>query len=163
PLPKRGRATAGAFIALIAFPTILSMFIIGMWHGAGWQFGVFGLLHGFYLTINHGWRQVKVRMGLPIDSNHPLAVAPSVLLTFLSLLLALVFFRADNVAAGLTLLASMAGDNGFILPERLLSLPGVSALRHAFDLPVANLEHFGLVQVTWIVGLLAVVWGLPNA
>ena len=90
-LPKRGRATPGAFVALIAFPTILSMLIIGMWHGAGWQFGVFGLLHGIFLTINHGWRQVKVRLGLPIDSNHPLALVPSVLVTFLCVLIALIF------------------------------------------------------------------------
>ena len=162
-LPKRGKATPGAFVMLIAFPTILSMFIIGIWHGAGWQFGVFGLLHGIYLTINHGWRQVKVRLDFPIDSTHPLAVVPSVLLTFLCVLIALVFFRADNVAAGVTLLASMTGDHGVIVPERLLAVPGVSALRDAFDLRVANLEHFGLTQVLWIAGLLVVVWGLPNA
>jgi D-alanyl-lipoteichoic acid acyltransferase DltB (MBOAT superfamily) len=163
PLPKRGRATPGAFVTLIALPTILSMFIIGMWHGAGWQFGVFGLLHGVYITINHGWRQAKVRMGLPIDSDRPLAVVPSVLLTFLCVLIALVFFRADDVASGLTLLGSMAGDNGVVVPERLLAVPGVAVLRQAFDLPVADLENFGLVQVLWIVALLAVVWGLPNA
>lgn len=162
-LPKRGRATPGAFVTLIAFPTILSMLIIGMWHGAGWQFGVFGLLHGIFLTINHGWRQVKVRLGLPIDSDHPLALMPSVLVTFLCVLIALIFFRAENVAAGVTLLASMAGEHGVVMPERLLALPGVSALRDAFDLPVANLEYFGLTQVLWITGLFVVVWGLPNA
>jgi hypothetical protein len=57
----------------------------------------------------------------------------------------------------------MTGDNGLVLPERLMALPGLSALRDAFGLPVADLDHFGLVQVLWIVVLLAVVWGLPNA
>jgi D-alanyl-lipoteichoic acid acyltransferase DltB (MBOAT superfamily) len=139
PLPKRGAATPGAFVMLIAFPTILAMFIIGMWHGAGWQFGVFGLLHGVYLTINHGWRQIKVRLGLPIDSNRPLYVVPSVLLTFLCVVIALVFFRADSVAAGLTLLSSMIGNNGFILPDRMMAIPGMTAVSHLFALPVAEL------------------------
>jgi D-alanyl-lipoteichoic acid acyltransferase DltB (MBOAT superfamily) len=163
PLPKRGAATPGAFVMLIAFPTILAMFIIGMWHGAGWQFGVFGLLHGVYLTINHGWRQIKVRLGLPIDSNRPLYVVPSVLLTFLCVVIALVFFRADSVAAGLTLLSSMIGNNGFILPDRMMAIPGMTAVSHLFALPVAELENFGLAEVLWIIGLLAVVWGLQNA
>src|SRR5262245_31404031 len=43
PLPKRGAMPASAFASLVAFPTILSMLIIGIWHGAGWQFAIFGL------------------------------------------------------------------------------------------------------------------------
>ena len=28
----------------------------GLWHGAGWQFLIFGFLHGAYLVVNHAWR-----------------------------------------------------------------------------------------------------------
>jgi alginate O-acetyltransferase complex protein AlgI len=163
PLPKRGRMTAGAFLSLVAYPTVLSMFIIGVWHGAGWQFAIFGLIHGALLTINNGWRAVKVRLGLPIDSKRPLAVAASVLVTFLCVVMALVFFRADNVPAAANLLSGMFGGHGLVIPERLASLPGVSVLSDAFDLPTATLEHFGLSELLWIAGLLLVVWALPNS
>ena len=33
---------------LVAYPTVFTMFISGIWHGAGWHFVAFGLLHGFY-------------------------------------------------------------------------------------------------------------------
>jgi hypothetical protein len=154
---------ARAFVSLVALPTILSMFIIGVWHGAGWQFVVFGLIHGMLLTINNAWRAVKVRLGFQIDSNRPLAVAASVLLTFLCVVMALVFFRADNVPAALNLLTGMLGGHGLVVPERLMSLPGMSAIGDALGLPVATLEHFGLWQMLWIAGLLVIVWALPNS
>jgi len=163
PLPKRGVMTAGAFMTLVAFPTVLSMFIIGVWHGAGWQFAIFGLIHGALLTINNGWRAIKVRLGLPIDSKQPLAVGASVLVTFVCVVMALVFFRADDVPAAVNLLTGMLGGHGVVIPERLASLPGVSLLSDALDLPTVTLEHFGLSQMLWIAGLLFVVWALPNS
>jgi alginate O-acetyltransferase complex protein AlgI len=163
PLPKRGVMPARAFVSLVALPTILSMFIIGVWHGAGWQFVIFGLIHGMLLTINNAWRAVKVHLGFQIDSNRPLAVAASVFLTFVCVVMALVFFRADNVPAAVNLLTGMLGGHGLVVPERLMSLPGMSALGDALNLPVATLEHFGLWQMLWIAGLLVVVWALPNS
>ncbi len=163
PLPKRGVMSPGAFMGLVAFPTMLAMFIIGVWHGAGWQFAIFGLIHGVYLTINNGWRAVKARLGWPVESRRPLVLAASVLLTFVCVVVALVFFRADNVPAALNLLTGMAGGHGVVMPERLVSLPGFSHIETMLGLPIADLEHFGLSQMAWIAGLLIVVWAMPNS
>jgi D-alanyl-lipoteichoic acid acyltransferase DltB (MBOAT superfamily) len=163
PLPKRGVMSPGAFMGLVAFPTMLAMFIIGVWHGAGWQFAIFGLIHGVYLTINNGWRAVKARLGWPVESRRPLILAASVLLTFVCVVVALVFFRADNVPAALNLLTGMAGGHGVVMPERLVSLPGFSHIETMLGLPIADLEHFGLSQMAWIAGLLIVVWAMPNS
>jgi alginate O-acetyltransferase complex protein AlgI len=163
PLPKRGSMPTDAFLSLVAFPTLLSMLIIGVWHGAGWQFAIFGLIHGAYLTINNAWRAIKVRLGFPIDSERPLAVAASVLLTFVSVVMALVFFRADNVPAALNLLTGMLGGHGLVVPERMTSVPGLDGIISILNLPLADLEHFGLSQIMWIAGLLVVVWTMPNS
>src|SRR5208282_1164736 len=40
-------ATVGAFVSLLVFPTVITMFVSGLWHGAGYGFIVWGLLHGF--------------------------------------------------------------------------------------------------------------------
>jgi D-alanyl-lipoteichoic acid acyltransferase DltB (MBOAT superfamily) len=109
PLPKRGKMTLGTFVALVAYPTLLTMFISGVWHGAGWQFVAFGLLHGFYLVVAHGWRAYKVSKGWKLDSDNRLYQAAAVLLTFSCVVVAMVFFRAADLTSALSILAGMAG------------------------------------------------------
>ena len=36
---------------------MVTMLLGGLWHGAGWNFLVWGGLHGVYLSINHLWRE----------------------------------------------------------------------------------------------------------
>ncbi len=48
----RGRTYANLFIAFL---------ITGIWHGAGWTFVVFGLLHAAAVTANRMWRDVTGR------------------------------------------------------------------------------------------------------
>lgn len=109
PLPRRGRMGAGTFCALVAYPTVLTMFLSGVWHGAGWQFVAFGLLHGAYLVIAHGWRAYKTRRGWALDSERLLHRVPAVALTFGCVVVAMVFFRADDLGAALAMLRGMAG------------------------------------------------------
>ena len=52
----RGQKTLSAFVPSIVFPTFTTMLVAGIGHGAGFQFVIFGLLHGFYLIVNHAWR-----------------------------------------------------------------------------------------------------------
>ena len=159
PLPRRGRMTPGTFVALVALPTMFTMFVSGIWHGAGWQFIVFGLLHGLYLVVAHAWRAWKTHRGVALDAGGPLAVAGSVLLTFGCVVVALVFFRAASVAAAVDLLRGMAGLNGVTLPRAFASLPALGDLGVRF----ASLRLFEPVDAVRIVVFLAFVWTLPNA
>ena len=54
--------TIGAFAYLLMFPILITMFVSGLWHGAGYGFVIWGLIHGFYLTINHAWRLIRPRL-----------------------------------------------------------------------------------------------------
>ena len=42
-----------------SFNLLLTMLLGGLWHGAGWTFVIWGMLHGFYLLINHAWRKLR--------------------------------------------------------------------------------------------------------
>jgi len=53
---KKAQKTLGGFSQLIALPLVATMFLAGVWHGAGLQFILFGLAHAVYLTVNHAWR-----------------------------------------------------------------------------------------------------------
>ena len=155
PQPRRGKMTAGAFFALVAYPTMLTMFISGVWHGAGWQFVVFGLLHGFYLVVAHGWRAFKARLGWKLDSDLAWHQGAAVLLTFLCVVVAMVFFRAANVTVALDILAGMAGLNAGAVHPAWEQLPGDPTLRR-------YLSQILRSDFTLIAALLIFVWTLPN-
>ena len=76
---------------------MVSMLLIGLWHGAGWTYVLWGGLHGLYLVINHWWRSFN--LSLPKIIAWPL--------TFLAVMLAWVFFRADTVGQAVTILSHM--------------------------------------------------------
>ena len=85
---KKATATLEGFTQMVAIPTLITMFLVGIWHGAGKQFLFFGLLHGIYITINHAWR-IFVPAGSPLKKivNGPFSVA----LTYLASLTGAVF------------------------------------------------------------------------
>jgi D-alanyl-lipoteichoic acid acyltransferase DltB (MBOAT superfamily) len=163
PLPRRGKMTPATFVALVALPTGFTMLISGVWHGAGWQFVIFGLLHGFYLVVAHAWRAWKAHRGLPLQGGSPLTVAGSVLLTFLCATVALVFFRAPSVPAAIDLLRGMTGLNGVTLPGPVARIPLVAPLADAMGIAIGSLDNFEVSYVVRIVVFLIVVWTFPNA
>jgi alginate O-acetyltransferase complex protein AlgI len=63
----------------------------GFWHGAAWNFVVWGACHGLMLSVE---RLVATRLG-----RWPVPRAVGVPLTFLLVTLAWVFFRSDSLAA----------------------------------------------------------------
>jgi alginate O-acetyltransferase complex protein AlgI len=140
PNSRKAQRTAGGFAGLVAFPTIATMFLAGVWHGAGLQFIIFGLLHGSYLTINHAWR-IWRREGSML-SRLVARPAVSVGLTFVAVLIAQVFFRAGSTHDALEVLAGLAGlrGSGF---DQLSRLPP-HAFLFVFALPV--IWHFPNTQ-----------------
>ena len=109
-------ATPSGFLSTIALPTMFALLIAGIWHGAGLQFVVFGLLHGLYLSVNHAWRLLRGRstkqtavQAAPSQLRHIVLRALSVLLTFTAVLLGQVFFRATSVHSAFSMLAALSG------------------------------------------------------
>ena len=159
---RPGRTTFAAFVLLLALPIMFTMLVSGIWHGAGWQFVVFGLLHGFYLTANHGWRTLKANLGWRVDRDNPLFKCGAILLTFVCVVIALVFFRAADVSTAITMLTGMAGLNGVIIHPSFFEVPGVAHLVQLLGLPVNEASYFSAKRILPIVLLLTIVWALPN-
>lgn len=134
PVSRKATKTLPGFVALVATPTLATMFLAGIWHGAGLQFLIFGTLHGIYLSINHAWRIFK-REGSAttrIISSVPVGVG----LTFLAVLVAQVFFRAASSADAWTLLTRLAGWHGTALAAAEPLTLGKHALVALLFLPV---------------------------
>lgn len=90
---KRPTVANAAFAAFVAF------FLVGIWHGAGWHYVVFALMHGGGMAVNHVWRHY--RLWCPKPLGH--------VLTMLYVLVAMVFFRAGSLKEAALFLRSMAG------------------------------------------------------
>ncbi len=115
-ITRKAMATPAGFLSMIAFPTTLSLLLAGIWHGAGLQFFVFGLLHAVYLTANHGWRIFRANRPLAFFTKNAALRSFShggrVLLTFGAVIVAQIFFRATGVRSAAAMLAGMAGRHG---------------------------------------------------
>jgi alginate O-acetyltransferase complex protein AlgI len=84
---------------------MVTMALGGLWHGAAWTFVAWGALHGAYLCINHAWNN----FGPAIPPRFARAANTAALVaTFLSVVVAWVFFRADSMASALSILSKMA-------------------------------------------------------
>lgn len=110
-ISRKAMATPSGFAMMIGMPTVVALFLAGIWHGAGLQFIVFGLLHAIYLTMNHAWRVFRTGKGKPQRSKglQRIVTAGSVLLTFAAVILAQIFFRAASTGYALAMLRGMAG------------------------------------------------------
>ena len=93
----------------------LTMLLGGLWHGAGWPFVIWGLLHGSFLMVNHAWRGAMRLAGLDLENNQTYQLF-SWLTTFLAVVAAWVYFRAPTLDQGNAILWAMAGVNGAQLP-----------------------------------------------
>jgi alginate O-acetyltransferase complex protein AlgI len=109
----------GAFAALVVYPTMLTMFVSGLWHGAGYTFIVWGLLHGLYLSINHAWRLAKSKLRRVAEPHGERWSLSGFVLTFASVVVAMVFFRAPDIHSALDMLKGMIGLHGIGLPPAL--------------------------------------------
>jgi len=84
---------------------MITMLLGGLWHGAAWTFVIWGALHGLYLCINHAW--ANYGPPIPAPMKRPAAIL-SFLLTFLAVVVAWVFFRADSLGSATSVLSHMA-------------------------------------------------------
>ena len=108
---RKALATPEGFTTMVAYPTMVTMLLTGLWHGAGIQFLIFGALHGVYLTANQAWRHFRRRSADPA----PVTGLPRLLMmvgVYAQVTFALIFFRSDSLHAAFALLHDMAGRHG---------------------------------------------------
>jgi hypothetical protein len=141
---------------------LLVMIIAGFWHGSGWTFIVWGALHGFYLMINHTWRRFHNNQSQVSVKTKHWKTAISVLVTFVAVTVAWVFFRADTVSTGLEMVKGMFLLNGFAFPLRYYEVLGpIGQMIEGIGVPIEPVM-ITLSSTVWLPVLLIICWFLPN-
>src|SRR5262249_18748982 len=115
--------------------------LVGLWHGAGWGFVIWGGIQGVAMAVNLVWREAKQRM-------------PSILgwlLMMITFMASLTFFRAPHVGTAFTILRAMfgMGPAGAPTPQ----FYGTSRLFQTITVPPA---------VLWVVGVFAIAIFFPR-
>ena len=91
---------------------MLTMLLGGLWHGAGWNFILWGALHGSFLIVNHVWSASALRRVVHDRAPAVLYATAAWSITMLAVVFAWVFFRAETFAGGMTIAQSMVGLSG---------------------------------------------------
>ncbi|MBA28467.1 MBOAT family O-acyltransferase [uncultured Hyphomonas sp.] len=128
---------------------MVTMLVGGLWHGAAWTFVIWGGLHGLFLVVNHVW--LKLKSALPGYERY--FVIPKwmgIVLTFLSVTVAWVFFASPDFETAMRVLSGMCGANGFSgdavwnLKQVLLGGPLAVEVPGAFGTRTQILAQYGL-------------------
>lgn len=89
------------------FNLLATMLIGGLWHGAAWTFVVWGGMHGLMLVINNIFRDFLKKLGADNIRNFAPYKCLSVILTFVCVAMAWVFFRAESFQSAWTIISGM--------------------------------------------------------
>jgi D-alanyl-lipoteichoic acid acyltransferase DltB (MBOAT superfamily) len=84
---------------------IITMLVAGLWHGSTWMFVLWGGIHGLGLVVHKAFKPLLGR--LP-DSRWSNSLA--VVLTFIFVAIAWVFFRSESIASACQLLSRSVSD-----------------------------------------------------
>lgn len=142
------------FFFTMALPSIFTFLLAGLWHGAGWNFILFGAIHGFALTINQLWRKFRIPIPKPVGW----------FLTMLAVMISFVPFRADNAKAIEIIYHGMMGSHGIALPSAFNFLEHLPETWLSFlGVTMNGLEpHYESFSLIFIPILLIAVLKLPN-
>lgn len=117
-----------AFAATVVVPTLITFLAVGVWHGAGWTFVLFGAMHSIYVCSNEIWRERRARIRRKLRRSGRALKDPEWIervsyhaLTLLAVIYANVLFRAHSVHQALTVWSGMSGLGA---GEATFSTPG---------------------------------------
>jgi alginate O-acetyltransferase complex protein AlgI len=96
---------------------MMTMIIGGLWHGASWNFVIWGGLNGLGIVVYKFWRKIS-----PYEkSNHWLAVLWKIFLTFSFITFTRIWFRGESMQGTFDLLRQVAGNFGWTHVPAMLS------------------------------------------
>lgn len=140
----------------------LTMVIGGIWHGAGWNFLIWGALHGSYLIIFHAWRYLCPALHA-LQSGWARMIGWAV--TFVGVVVGWVFFRAVTFDGAITMLKGMVGGYGVSIPQGIWTRLGdtVTGMLSQIGVTESSAGSSAFVEVwVWNFFLLVVVLMMPN-
>jgi alginate O-acetyltransferase complex protein AlgI len=137
-LSNRLRRTKYLFISkekwVYLFAVIITFAICGIWHGVGWTYLIWGVLFGIFLSYSNwtGSYHKRIRKRLHIRKTTWYYLIYKTLATFILVLIAWIFFRANSLTEATSIITKIFTSPGTLFiasPANLiLSLSGIATL-----------------------------------
>lgn len=131
---------------------IITMLLGGLWHGASWTFVIWGGLHGLFLVINQCWRSFFTDRIPSRWASNNLYSFVAWLLTFLCVVIAWIFFRAESLSSAILMLKGCFGLGGISLPsslsvfaERFVDVATLLPIGASYDGVFLNIPALGML------------------
>lgn len=139
---------------------LITMFLAGLWHGAGWTFIFWGGLHGCFLAINHTWRKIRQKFAHDLTQPTQLGKLLAQAITFAAVSISWTFFRAESLRGSFKILSGAIGMNGIVADQRLH--PILSFLEKTITFSGNSFGSFGSKGFSWIIILFLITFFTPN-
>lgn len=171
----------GAFRMYVNF--LIVFFVSGIWHGAGWQFIVWGMMHGVLYVITRAVSNRR-RNNFIINNNNEgeehrrdcasgrihgmlrgLSHGVCVLLTFLYVNIAWVFFRASSVTEGIQFLQRLVLGGAGKVSRTIAEAFNLDEFWYVIKVLHLDqsLNSYFYVMVLFLAACLLLIWFFPNA
>jgi len=95
---------------------LITMLICGLWHGAGWNFIIWGGINGIFIIIHRLFNSIlsKIKFQTPSSAIiYNLVVPTKMLFTFSFICIGWIFFRSNNLYDSLNILNKIAQINDY--------------------------------------------------
>jgi alginate O-acetyltransferase complex protein AlgI len=134
---------------------LLVMLIGGLWHGASWNFVLWGGLHGLFLAVERLCRHKKSSRSIPKYLRVPVCFACVSILW--------VLFRAEDLPHALSFYRTLAGDGTaaelslfpiIFQPYYIIGILAACFVMWAFPNTWRFTEHMTISKAIWILALL---------
>lgn len=136
------------------YSNLFTTFVLGgIWHGAGWTFVLWGMLHGGALVVHRFWQKIGFKM--------PTLLAWFITFNFINI--AWVFFRAINYKSAMKVLEGMFGGT-LVMPACVLPyLEFMQKTGVSFSAKWSELYQNDSTIWVWLLAVFFVVLVLPNS
>ena len=115
---------------------IIVMGLGGLWHGASWNFAIWGLYHGALLIMHRYWRRAVAYLSIGRLVDHTALQPFWLACTFAAVTIGWIPFRAPDLAATRATLAALTDFSATALPTQhpaIWAIPLLSLLFCAID------------------------------
>jgi alginate O-acetyltransferase complex protein AlgI len=137
-LPQRRRQYP---LLSYCYSVIVTMMLGGLWHGLGWTFFIWGLLHGVALAVVRLWKQARKGAKATVWGR-----VAATLMTFHFVCFTWIFFNASSVGNAMAILRRI-GSNTWSVDNLTLPIVGVMVLAAvAHSLPLTWLDRAAAVM-----------------
>lgn len=146
---------------LLSFLFILiTMLIGGLWHGASWNFIIWGLFHGILIIANHTLNLVF--KGKNIYFLIKLRNFFKMMFTFILVSFGWVIFKLNSIDSIKIFFDGIFGRNGFFLNPNFSRFFNNNNMLSYINIEFKNIIYYGTSQLYFLIIGLIIVFILPN-